>query len=234
LILSPENILQPTVFYNFGKSSLSALNWNDAPNPRPDYYRYLPSYYYMLGDTAQGDILKNNWINNQASAQQIDWDRLIAMNQANLFSANGGGINTNETRARYVLENRIENLSNLGFNTVYNKRIKELFISVGLNANMYKNRKYKEMNDLLGATFWLDVDQFAENLGVDPLFQQNDIDNPNRKIYVGDRFGYDYSININRAEFWGQAEYTFDHFDVYGRSFGVKQSDLERRLFSQR
>jgi len=90
-----------------------------------------------------------------------------------LFGPVKPGINTTETRARYVIEDRVEKLMNLGFNTVYNKRIDELFITAGLNANKYKNRKYKEMNDLLGATFWIDVDQFAENLGVDESFQQN-------------------------------------------------------------
>ncbi|MBL7918643.1 MAG: hypothetical protein JNM96_09605 [Bacteroidia bacterium] len=166
-----------------------------------------------------GNTLKNNWQNNPDATAQINWDRIIAMNQANLYtdpSQVGQTINTTETRARYILENRIENLMNIGLNTVYNKRIDQLFISAGLNANVYKNRKYKELEDLLGATFWIDVDQFAENLGVDETFQQNDLDNPNRKVYQGDKFGYDYSININRAEVWGQAEYTFSKFDVYG------------------
>lgn len=227
--ISTDEQLTTSLFYNFGKSSLSGLNWNRAANPRPDYYRYLPSYYYNMGDTSMGDKLKDAWMNDAPNTQQIYWDRLIALNQANLFSE-GGGVNTTETRARYIIENRIENLKNLGFNTVYNKRVDKLFISVGLNANMYKNRKYKEMEDLLGASFWIDVDQFAENLGVDESFMQNDLDNPNRKIYVGDRFGYDYSININRAEFWGQAEYTFSDFDVYG-ALSLSNSQIWREGF---
>ncbi len=211
--------LTTTFFSNFGKSGYTGLNWNDAPNPRPDYYRYLPSWFYLSGDTAMGDTFKNNWQNNPNTTAQIDWDRLISMNQANLYtdpSMVGQTINTTETRARYILENRIENLMSLGLNSVYNKRIDKLFISAGFNANIYKNRKYKELEDLLGATFWIDVDQFAENLGVEESFQQNDLDNPNKKIYQGDRFGYDYSININRAEIWGQAEYSFSKLDVYG------------------
>jgi hypothetical protein len=46
--------LNTTLFYNFGKTGFTSLNWNDAPNPRPDYYRYLPSYYYDMGDTVNG------------------------------------------------------------------------------------------------------------------------------------------------------------------------------------
>ncbi|HRD38283.1 MAG TPA: hypothetical protein PLC65_06595, partial [Bacteroidia bacterium] len=99
------------------------------------------------------------WENKVGSTQQIDWDRLIRMNQDNLFtpaSQLGQGINTTETRARYILENKIEDLKNYGFNTVFNKRIKDLFVSIGANGNIYKNRKYKVLEDLLGASFWMD------------------------------------------------------------------------------
>ncbi len=231
--MGPGSKLTSSVFYNFGKSGLTGLNWNDAPNPRPDYYRYLPSYYYMQGDTVNGDLLTANWQNNVNSTQQINWDRLIAMNQANLYtlpSQIGQGLNTTDTRARYILENKIEDLQNIGLNTVYNKRIDNLFLSIGLNGNLYKNRKYKVVEDLLGATFWLDVDQFAENLGVDQDYQQNDISNPNRLVKEGDKFGYDYSINVNRAEVWAQAEYTFDKFDVYA-GLTVSNSQVWREGF---
>ncbi|HWY10101.1 MAG TPA: hypothetical protein VN026_02190 [Bacteroidia bacterium] len=200
--------LTTTVYFNFGKSSLTGLNWNNAPNPRPDYYKYFPSYSYMSGDTVGGDLATSNWTNNINSTQQINWDKLIGMNQANLWTdpAQAGNINTTDTRARYIVENKIEDLKNYGFNTVFNKRINKMFLSVGANGNIYRNRKYKVMEDLLGATFWINVDQFAENLGVDPAFAQNNIDKPNQKIYKGDKFGYDYSLNINRGEVWGQME----------------------------
>ncbi|MGZ3882617.1 MAG: hypothetical protein ACXVP0_09415 [Bacteroidia bacterium] len=208
--------LTTTVYYTFGKSSLSALNWNNAPNPHPDYYRYFPSYSTTSGDTAGGNAVAGNWANN-VNTRQINWDQLIAMNQANLYSlpGQGGPPNTTETRARYIVEDRVEDMKNVGFNSVLNKRKGNFFISAGLNGNIYRNRKYKIMDDLLGATFWLDVDQFAENLGVDDSFKQNDISNPNRKVYKGDKFGYDYSINENRGEGWAQAEYNMKALDVY-------------------
>jgi hypothetical protein len=209
--------LTTTVYFNFGKSSLTGLNWNNAPNPRPDYYKYFPSYSYMSGDTVGGDLATSNWTNNINSTQQINWDKLIGMNQANLWTdpAQAGNINTTDTRARYIVENKIEDLKNYGFNTVFNKRINKMFLSVGANGNIYRNRKYKVMEDLLGATFWINVDQFAENLGVDPAFAQNNIDKPNQKIYKGDKFGYDYSLNINRGEVWGQMEYSLKSLDYY-------------------
>ena len=36
-----------TALYRFGKNGYTALDWYDAPDPRPDYYRNLPSYFYM-------------------------------------------------------------------------------------------------------------------------------------------------------------------------------------------
>lgn len=222
--INSQSKLTSSVIYNFGKSSLSGLNWNKAPNPRPSYYRYLPSYYYDLGDVAAGDALTYKWENNIDNVRQINWDRMINMNRANLYTAPGqaGNINTTETRSRYIVENRIENLQNLGFNSIYNSRIDNLFISAGVNANIYRNRRYKEMEDLLGGSFWLDVDQFAENLGVDQTYKQNDLSNPDKKVLKGDKFGYDYSTNINRAEIWGQAEYSFKSIDVYA---GLSLSD---------
>ena len=30
--------------FRFGKNGYSALTWYDGADPRPDYYRYMPSY----------------------------------------------------------------------------------------------------------------------------------------------------------------------------------------------
>jgi len=208
-----------SIYYIFGKSGMTGLNWNDAPNPRPDYYRYLPSFYYLINDSANGNYYTSLWKNNTNSTQQIDWDKMIQLNMSNLYtlpSQIGQGINTNETRARYILENRLENLKMTGFNTVYNSRINDLlFVSAGLNGFVYRNRKYKVIDDLLGADFWLDVDQFAEGQGVDPLFAANDINNPEKVIRKGEEFGYNYNININHLEGWGMAELSMSTFEVY-------------------
>lgn len=209
--------LSTTVYYNFGKASSTWLAYNDYLNPRPNYYRYLPSYYYGTGDTINGDILTDQWINNTDGIQQVKWDDLIAINKGNLYTlpSQAGTINTTQTRGIYILQNRVEDMKNLGFNTVFNKRLKDIFLSVGLNGNIYKDEKYLIAEDLLGADFWLDYDQFAENLGVDPMYIQNNIDKPDNMIRKGDKFGYDYAIHIKRGEVWGQAEYTLKSLDVY-------------------
>ncbi|MGZ4097413.1 MAG: hypothetical protein ACXVNM_00950 [Bacteroidia bacterium] len=209
--------LTASASYNWGTYGITSLNWNNSPNPRPDYYRYLTSYYSRQHDYAHADMQTDLW-ENDVNTRQINWDRLIAMNKANLYTvpSQAGQVNTSETRARYILENRVENLKNLGITAIYNKRIDKLFISGGLNANIYKNNRYKVLEDLLGADFWLDYDQFAQNLGVDATYQQNNIATPDRKVRQGEKFGYDYTMNVNHAELWGQAEYSFSNLEVYG------------------
>lgn len=52
--------LSASVAYRFGKSGYSALDWYDAPNPRPDYYRNLPSYY--ADDPAKAAEVREGWL----------------------------------------------------------------------------------------------------------------------------------------------------------------------------
>ena len=214
---SARKNISSTLSYSYGKASVTGINFNNAPNPKPDYYKYLPSYFYLQGDSLNGDAAEENW-KNDINTPQVNWDKLISLNQVNLYtlpSQNPLGVNTSETRARYIVENKVEKLNALGFNVLYNERKDNLFFSAGINATIYKNEKYKEVEDLLGSTFWIDVDQFAQNLGVDPLIEQNNIELPDRKVTQCERFGYDYSIHIQRAEVWGQTEYTGKKVDVY-------------------
>lgn len=224
--LKEDSKLTTTVYYNFGKSGITRLNYGDGPSPRADYYRYMPSFYYLQGDTINGDIQKAKWENNTDGIQQIRWDDLIAANQANLYTlpSQAGQVNTTESRGIYVLENAIEDMKNVGFNSVFNKRIDKLFLSIGLNANIYRTRKYKVVEDLLGATYWLDVDQFADQLGVDPQIMQNNIAKPDNKVKQGEEFGYNYNININRFELWAQGEYNLKSLDLY---FGFTTSNSQ-------
>ena len=41
-----------SIYYTFGRDGLSGLQWFDAQDPRPDYYRYLPSYYTPTSSTS--------------------------------------------------------------------------------------------------------------------------------------------------------------------------------------
>ncbi|MBS1651212.1 MAG: hypothetical protein JSU07_04300 [Bacteroidetes bacterium] len=228
--ISHDEKLTVSGFFNWGINSVSNLNWNNSQNPRPDYYRYLPSYYNSIGDYANASYYTNQWQNtsanqNEVMTPQINFDYMVQQNRANLYTDPITGLTGN--RSRYIIENRVEDLKNGGLTLIYNKRIKNSFISGGLNANNYVTRRYKILNDLLGGDFWIDVDQFAQNLGVDPSYQQNDISKPYNQIRVGDKFGYDYSTTIRHGELWGQYEYSISKFDAYA-GFSFSQTQIFR------
>lgn len=41
------------------------------------------------------------------------------------------------------------------------------------------------------------------------------IDHPNRILYQGDKFGYDYNINVSRAAGWAQGVFRFNKVDFF-------------------
>lgn len=211
--------LNTSAYYLFGRYGNTNLNWYDASDPRPDYYKYLPSYYNQPGDEALYEMIKSNWENDE-NYRQIKWDDLYFANSKNLYTVNNAdGINGNTiqgNRSKYIVEEYRSDKQIMGFNSNFNKQINEnALLSSGLNVTLYKSKNFKVLEDLLGGDFWLDVDQFAERDFQDPNVAQNDINNPNNVVYEGDKFGYDYDININNVDFFTQLDYKLKKFDVF-------------------
>ena len=107
------------------------------------------------------------------------------------------------------------------FNATYNAQAnKYLKLTAGIDGKYSNSRNYKTMNDLLGGNQWIDIDQFAErDFSNDADIIQNDLNNPNRVIKVGDVFGYDYDMNIFKASAFLQNEWNVRHFEAY---YGAK------------
>ncbi|MBR3451429.1 MAG: TonB-dependent receptor [Muribaculaceae bacterium] len=195
-----ENTSLNTGFaYHKSFYSKAALNWHDAADPRPDYYRYLPSYYTSPEVI---DEYTERWT-SESDYTQIRWDNLYNVNYMNNYLADQTGVETGST---YMLEKRHSNQSSFTLSSVLNKRFSnQLTMQTGANANYTVSSYYKTVKDLLGGRYWLDVDQYSERDFPDnPSMAQNDMDNPNRKILEGDRFGYDYDILTLKAQLWHQ------------------------------
>lgn len=220
--------------YTFGRTSVTGINWFDDKNPRPDYYWYLPSAYNAyssIPNAYQYNLLTYNWQNNVNGCQQVNWNGFYNANYNNLYmiqNAEGvAGNNIVGRRSKYILEEKRDDITSYGFNSIYNTRANSYFISAGINANISNTRHYKVINDLLGGDFWLDVDQFAEQISPDPNVTQNNTATPNKPIRKGDVFGYDYNLNASRYELWGQVEKTFNRFDIYA-AVSVSRSSFYR------
>lgn len=205
--------LTSSVGYSFGRTGTTALNWYNASDPRPDYYRYLPSYQE---DSLIAGLVASAWQNDE-SVRQIDWDYLY---QVNLLANLGG------EQAKYILEERRLDHSQIVLSSHINKEMSNnLFISGGLNVNIYKSHNYKVIADLLGGEYFVDIDQFSErDFPSDTNMLQNDLNNPNRVVKEGDTYGYNYDVHINSGSLWGLAEFTYSRIDFYvGLNLGGSQ-----------
>jgi hypothetical protein len=200
----------------FGRGGSTRLNWYDAADPRPDYYKLLPSYWE--NDPAMYEYYSNIWGNE--NPPQLDWDHFYFANSKNLYTVtNVGGVNDMDitgNRAKYMLEEDRTDVLQYGANTAYfNQLTENISLNGALNLRWYKGHHYLVVADLLGADYWLDIDQFAERDFADDDIAQNDIDNPNNVAGVGDIIGFDYVANINSHDAFAQANFNYTKFDAY-------------------
>lgn len=207
-----------SVLYTFGRDGYTALNWYDAPDPRPDYYRYLPSYYEDTNPGIATD-LANAWASD-ASTSQIDWDQLYFANGKNLFTVQDvdgvAGSNLTGMRSKYIVEDRRADPTRIAATSVWSRELADqLDLTIGAGYNSQKTHYFKVIDDLLGGDYWLDYDQFAARDSDDPNAAQNDLNTPNHVVYAGDEFGYDYDIRTNRAELFGQVEKKWQKMEGY-------------------
>ncbi|MDO5394330.1 MAG: TonB-dependent receptor [Bacteroidales bacterium] len=200
----------------------SALQYYKALDPNPTYYRYLPSYYDDDKESEEYQLYLNLWRSKNPSFTQINWDNLYQINYLN-NEQNLTLPADKQKGSSYILENRHSNQFQALFNSYVNHRLNDNFqLQAGVSFNYTKGSYYKTVRDLLGGQYWLDVDPFSDrDITLAPDNLQNDLDNPNRHVTKGDRFGYDYDINYLRADAWLQNTFTARHWDV---NYGVKMS----------
>ncbi len=208
-----------TLFYTFGRDGRTTLQWFDARDPRPDYYRYLPSFYNTT-DPSEADALTDAWAND-VNTSQINWDQLHFANGKNLYTVqNADGIAGNSVtgnRSKYIVEEQRADPSRIGLNTVYSRQLEDnAQITYGGSLQRQRTHYFKTIDDLLGGDFWLDVDQFATRDFNDTLIAQNDLDMTNKVVREGDRFGYDYDIHTRYYNAFMQYEGKWENLEYYG------------------
>ena len=208
-----------TVLYRFGKNGYTALDWYDAPDPRPDYYRNLPSYFFM--DNTDYNRLnyskymwaKEQWEQDIPNITHINWDRLYAVNAMN-STADGN-------RSKYVIEERRTDQQDLNFAANAKWSPVNCFTLVGgLSYKWNRTEYYKILDDLLGGDYYVNIDQFAErDYASSVTMYQNDLDyylknGKAQTLKQGDKYGYDYYANVRRAEAWASGKFSKFGLDV--------------------
>lgn len=210
--------MSTTILARFGNNGYTALDWYDAQDPRPDYYRNLPSYFWDSNpDMNRKNMVKYAWATeiwshskDYPSITQVDWDHLYNVNYLQ-----------EDGRSKYIQENRHTDQRDL--NLAMNFRTRPLdFLSVnaGLFARLNNTHYYKTVEDLLGGKFFVNVDNFAErDFGSQEWRLQNDLDYylENKKaeaVSEGGKYGYDYAAQTRNVGGWFDSQVTFGNFSA--------------------
>ncbi len=215
--INSDTELNTSVGMQSGQYGRTRLDWYNAPDPRPDYYRYMPSYQR---DEVAGERLKELFLNDE-NLKQVNWNAIYQYNRLGgnslLKEIGYTGDITNENFSNYVLQSQHRDPLRLSFNTNIQAAIGEnTSLFGGVNYVQQKTHHYQVLEDLLGGTFYINRDKFAVRdfpNSKDKI--QYDLNNPDKIVRVGDDYGYNYDINTSIAKGWGKALFSFDKIDAY-------------------
>ncbi|MBS1776432.1 MAG: TonB-dependent receptor [Bacteroidetes bacterium] len=228
--------------YQFGKNANSTIDWYNGADPRPDYYRYLPSWRSQLYSSnptlaaQEAEDVRQRWATNP-SVSQINWDRLYQANYSNYETlSNVDGIQNNNfygRRSVYVVGSFVDNIKKYTFNTYLQHAASEhLTLFGGYTLLSQRTESYKQLDDLLGGDYYVNFNQFAERTYIgNPSIRQNDLNNPNRVIRVGDKYGYDYNIHYLKTWAWAQAMFKYNRIDFFLAASGGINNFKREGLF---
>lgn len=196
--------ISTSLMSSFGHKNTTAFAFGKVSDPNPDYYRYLPSYFE--DDPDMYDWYTEQWRHDE-NFRQIDWEELIAANEANALLAGP---------SLYILENRISKHVQISGASTMNAKLNEhLELYTGMDIRGYRQRNYKSVSDLLGGNYWLSKDKYADTTLTDPLLPYYDIDHAEAWLTEGDKFGYDYAYNVFKETIWGTLVGKFRHLDFH-------------------
>lgn len=222
--ISDKSDLTTSAAYGFGRYGTTSISWVSGNDPRPDYYKNLPSYYlYTRLNLDKYEEEKLDWETN-VNRRQIDWDKFYTANRNRvdqIFDENGTMIAAG-FRANYYVQERRSDKRQFNLSSVYNYSYDNLSWNVGINAAIFKGYNFMTIVDLLGADYYLDIDKYVMRDSIAeagqriPMAANSNLNNPNHICHVGDKCGYYYIANTNNAELFGQVVYSFPKLELMG------------------
>lgn len=235
--INEKMTLHTNVAYQFGKIGNSRIDYQDASNPDPSYYKNLPSFYSSqflndggmqepipahvynpggVGGLYIGDNKLNRRLAEMTAAdflanRQMDWDGMYAANTTAVIDENGNIVGRTPSKSRYAhYEDRTDDKTWTA-NTIFNGQITDnATINAGATFRKLKSHNFQRMLDLLGGTHFEDIDSFYTGNTA-----QSDLNNPNRIIGVGDTYGYNYNLLADNYDAFAQAKFTYNKADFY-------------------
>lgn len=196
---SEKTTLTTSIAYQMGKQGRSRLDYANAPNPNPNYWRYL---------------------SNIEDKPQIDWNSLYDANRntTNIFD---------EGAARYLLyEDRTDDKLLTANSTLNIKLTDHLTFDLGGTYKNLVSENFGMPIDLLGAEYYADVNTFTLINGVPSL---NDVlGSINKNLTDKIKYNYDITsdqlnaftqlqFSYNKADFFLSGSYTATNYQREGK-----------------
>ncbi|MCU0328455.1 MAG: hypothetical protein MUE53_05645 [Chitinophagales bacterium] len=210
--LDKKTSIKFNVGYKFGEHSSSRLDWFNATNPYPNFYKNLPSY-------EENESLRTSMIesfkNNPEDNMLINW--------ASLYNANRGYRSQipNSTdsgyQAVYIQSRDVNKISELNANLLITRNMtSKIQLTLGLNFQNTLSENFRQIDDLLGSDYALNVNYFAQMDAPDNReVILNDVNTGAVPKYRGDRYGYNYMSRASSGNAWLQGVFKFDQIDVF-------------------
>lgn len=212
--ISDNDKLTTSLMGKYSMYKSTKLNYNNADNPHPNYWKNMPSSYYDIWDESNSsyrtsEALQNwhdayDYLSGPKANRQIDWDRLYYSNKQ--ASAQGQD-------AMYYIQAKHNDALTIALASTFNKQLdKDKNWNIGIVGATNKGMHYQTMEDLLGATQFHNINTYA--LGTYPANAdeiQYDLNNPNAVVKEDDKFGYNYNLLVNNGKLWTS----------YSENFGI-------------
>ena len=168
--------------YQFGKYGNTRLDWYLAADPRPDYYRKLPSYQ----ETEEGKAAVTAYLTSDEAHRQLDWDGMYLANKLRYETIqNVDGIEGNTVSGRssaYIVEEQRFDVNKMAVNSILNSQLTDqLSLTSGVQLLREKNHNFKVVDDLMGAIItwilmtllseiFLVISQLCKTTSIDPTY----------------------------------------------------------------
>ena len=226
--MDEQTKLVTTLLGRYQMYSNSRLAYNGGTNPDPDYYSLMPSFFFNVwnpdAQLFHDDAALQNWqaaydyLSASDRNRQVNWDRMYYANS--LMAANGQD-------AMYYVQRAHDDQLLLSLATNLQKQLtKNSSLNGGLQLATNKGMHYQTMDDLLGNAKFHNVNTYAVkdygSISPTVFYDMNDGAEP-KEVKVGDRFGYDYNLLVNKAQLWGSysENLKYTHYFVSGRIAGT-------------
>lgn len=205
--ITPKTNLNTNIAYQTGSIGNSRLDYQGQDNPDPTYYRSLPSYYTTQFDD-NGVYIGNSALNILESKQakfltnrQLNWSELYDINRLSISG-----------NSYYILyEDRTDD-KQFSANSILSSQLADnILVNASVNFKKLTSHNFQNLLDLLGGKYFNDFDTFGTN----PDQQQTDLNNPNRTVVEGDKFGYNYKLLATTFDAFTQFKFTYKKVDFY-------------------